>query len=136
MQIKPFQIEITDSQLYDLQHRLDNTRWPEELPGTGWERGIPVAWLRRMAGYWRHQYDWRKQEALLNRFPQFTATIDGQTIHFLHIRSREAGAKPLIITHGYPSSIVEFIDLIGPLTDPRAHGGRSSDAFHLVIPSL
>ena len=97
---------------------------------------MPLGYLQELAGYWRTEYDWRAHEATLNGFPQFTTTIDGQDIHFLHVRSPEPGALPLVITHGYPSSIAEFIDLIGPLTDPRAHGGDPADAFHVVAPSL
>ncbi len=97
---------------------------------------MPLGYLKALAGYWRTEYDWRAHEATLNGFPQFTTTIDRQDIHFLHVRSPEPGALPLIITHGYPSSIAEFVDIIGPLTDPRANGGDPADAFHVVLPSL
>jgi pimeloyl-ACP methyl ester carboxylesterase len=135
-EIRPFQAEIPQADLDDLRDRLARTRWPSEVPGVGWSRGVPLGYLKELAGYWRDGFDWRKQEARLNQVPQFTTTVDGQTIHFLHMRSPEPGALPLVITHGYPSSVVEFLDLVGPLTDPAAHGGDPADAFHLVIPSL
>ncbi|MFF0488341.1 epoxide hydrolase family protein [Nocardia sp. NPDC004068] len=136
--IRPFRIEIPTSEIDDLRERLARTRWPDPVPGTesDWARGIPVHAVRELAEYWASGFDWRAREAELNVFPQFTTDIDGQTIHFLHVRSPEPDALPLLITHGYPSSFVEFVDLIGPLSDPRAHGGNPSDAFHLVIPSL
>jgi epoxide hydrolase len=135
-QIRPFQVAIPQADLDDLRDRLDRTRWPDELPGTGWSRGVPLGYLKELAAYWRDGYDWRAQESRLNQSPQFTTTIDGQTIHFLHVRSPEPDALPLLVTHGYPSSIVEFLRIIGPLTDPRAHGGEPTDAFHVVAPSL
>ena len=134
--IRPFRIEIPQVDLDDLHDRLARTRWPDDLPGTGWERGIPVGYLRGLAEYWRSAYDWRAAEAALNEIPQFTTTIDEQPIHFLHVRSPEPRALPLLLTHGWPSSPVEFLQVIGPLTDPRAHGGDPADAFHVVIPSL
>ncbi|WP_330228387.1 epoxide hydrolase [Nocardia sp. NBC_00508] len=134
--IHPFRIDIPQQQLDDLRSRLDATRWPTPLPGDGWDTGTPTAWLRELAEYWRTEYDWRAAEKQLNAYPQYTTDIDGQTIHFLHVRSPEADALPLLMTHGWPGSVVEFLDLIGPLTDPRAHGGDPADAFHLVIPSL
>jgi epoxide hydrolase len=134
--IRPFRIDIPQADLDDLRQRLARTRWPDELPGIGWSRGVPVDYLKQLAGYWRDGYDWRKHEARLNELPQFTTTIDGQNIHFLHVRSPEPEALPLILTHGWPGSVVEFLDVIGPLADPRAHGGDPGDAFHLVIPSL
>jgi pimeloyl-ACP methyl ester carboxylesterase len=135
-QIRPFRIEIPQAELDDLRDRLLRTRWPDELPGVGWTRGVPLGYLKDLAGYWRDGYDWRKQEASLNELPQFTTTIDGANVHFLHVRSPEPGALPLILTHGWPGSVVEFLNVIGPLTDPRAHGGDPADAFHLVIPSM
>ncbi|KAF2420411.1 epoxide hydrolase family protein [Microbacterium sp. B35-30] len=135
-EVRPFRIDIPQSALDDLNDRLARTRWPDELPGVGWGYGAPSSYLRELAEYWRTAYDWRRHEAELNEFPQFTTTIDGQSIHFLHVRSAEPDALPLILTHGWPGSIVEFIDVIGPLTDPRAHGGDPADAFHVVIPSL
>jgi len=136
MSIQPFKVNIPQADLDDLRDRLARTRWPGELPGIGWSRGVPLGYLQELAEYWRTSYDWRTHEARLNAFPQFTTEIDGQTIHFLHVRSPEPDALPLIITHGYPGSIVEFIDIIGPLTDPRSHGGDPTDAFHVVAPSL
>ena len=136
MEIAPFTVAIPDSQLNDLRDRLARTRWPSELPGVGWSRGVPLGYLRGLAEYWRTGYDWRRQEAALNAFAQFTTEIDGATVHFLHVRSPEPDALPLLLTHGWPGSIVEFLDVIGPLTDPRAHGGDPADAFHVVAPSI
>jgi pimeloyl-ACP methyl ester carboxylesterase len=134
--IRPFRIDVAPADLADLRDRLANVRWPAQLPGPGWERGVPVEYLKDLTGYWATGYDWRKHEAALNEYPQFTTTVDGQTIHFLHVRSPEPDAFPVVMTHGWPGSIVEFLDVIGPLTDPRAHGGDPADAFHLVIPSI
>ena len=135
-EIKPFRIDIPQADLDDLHDRLARTRWPHEIAGVGWERGIPLGYVRKLAAYWRDGFDWRAQEAQLNEIPQFTTEIDGQRIHFLHVRSPEPDALPLLISHGYPSSVVEFLEIVGPLSDPRAHGGEAADAFHLVIPSL
>jgi epoxide hydrolase len=135
-EIRPFRIEIPQGDLDDLLDRLDRTRWPDEIPGAGWDRGVPLGYLKELAEHWRTSYDWREHEAELNGFPQFATTIDGQNVHFLHVRSPEPGAFPLILSHGWPGSVVEFLDVIGPLTDPRSHGGDPADAFHLVIPSL
>ena len=135
-EIRPFQIAIPQPDLDDLRARLARTRWPDELPGVGWSRGVPLGDLKELAAYWADGFDWRAQEARLNRYSQYTATIDGQPIHFLHVRSPEADALPLLVTHGYPSSVAEFLEVIGPLTDPRAHGGDPADAFHVVAPSL
>ncbi|HET8627983.1 MAG TPA: epoxide hydrolase [Thermomicrobiales bacterium] len=145
--IRPFRIDIPQADLDDLQDRLARTRWANELsletggPQTGplppgWEYGVPVSYVQQLVAYWRDGYDWRAWEAKLNAYPQFTTEIDGQRIHFLHVRSPVPDAVPLILTHGWPSSVVEYLDLIGPLSDPRAHGGDPADAFHLVIPSL
>jgi pimeloyl-ACP methyl ester carboxylesterase len=133
--IRPFTIDIPQSQLHDLYDRLERALWPDELPGDG-DYGVRQAYIRRLADHWRTAYDWRALEARLNGFPQFTTEIDGQTIHFLHVRSPEPNAFPLIVTHGWPGSIVEFLDVIGPLSDPRAHGGDPAVAFDLVIPSI
>lgn len=133
---KPFRIDIPQADLDDLRERLARTRWPDEVPGAGWSLGPPLGYLKDLVGYWRTAYDWRAQEARLNQHPQFVTRIDGQDVHFLHVRSPEPHAVPLIVTHGWPSSVVEYLDVIGPLTDPRAHGGNPADAFHLVIPSL
>jgi pimeloyl-ACP methyl ester carboxylesterase len=135
-EIRPFRVDIPQADLDDLRDRLARTRWPAELSGVGWSRGVPVAYLRELAGYWGTGYDWRRHEAELNRHPQFTTTVDGQNLHFIHVRSSEPEATPLLLIHGWPGSVVEFLDLIGPLTDPRAHGGDPFDAFHVVIPSI
>ncbi len=136
MSIQPFKIAIPQTDLDDLRERLAHTRWPNQLPGVGWNRGVPLDYLKELAEYWRTGYDWRKHEARLNEFPQYTTQIDGQTIHFLHVRSPEPDALPLILTHGWPSSPVEFLKVIGELSNPRAHGGNPAAAFHVVIPSL
>jgi epoxide hydrolase len=133
--VEPFQIQIPEPQLDDMRRRIARTRWPDELT-TGWERGVPATYLRELADYWATGYDWRAAERRLNSRPQFTTEIDGTTVHFLHVRSPEAGARAVLLTHGWPGSIVEFQDLIDPLTDPAAHGGEPADAVHLVIPSL
>ncbi|MFG1646815.1 epoxide hydrolase family protein [Amycolatopsis sp. NPDC049252] len=136
--ISPFRVEIPQAELDELHRRLATARYPEPAPGDepDWSRGIPPERVRELAGYWRTGYDWRAQEAALNAFPQFTTEIDGQRIHFLHVRSPEPDALPLLLTHGYPSSVAEFLDVIGPLADPAAHGGDAADAFHVVVPSL
>ena len=136
IRIQPFNIDVPEADLRDLRDRLARTRWPDDLPEVGWEYGVPADYLRDLAEYWQTTYDWRAQEARLNRYPQFTTTIDGQNIHFLHVRSPEPDALPLVLTHGWPGSVAEFLQVIGPLTDPRGHGGDPADAFHLVIPSL
>ncbi|MGH2477017.1 MAG: epoxide hydrolase family protein [Candidatus Limnocylindrales bacterium] len=134
--IRPFRIEIPQADLDDLASRLDRTRWPDELPDSRWDYGVSLPYLKALTAYWRETYDWRAQETRLNSFPQFLTTIDGTDVHFLHVRSSEPDALPLILTHGWPGSFVEFLDVIGPLTDPRAHGGDAADAFHLVIPTI
>ncbi|MEV0344631.1 epoxide hydrolase family protein [Nonomuraea sp. NPDC050680] len=134
--IMPFRIDVPQSDLDDLHRRLSAVRWPGELPDVGWSRGVPLAYLKELAEYWRTSYDWREHEAALNDIPQFTTEIDGQRVHFMHLRSPHPDALPLILTHGWPGSVVEFLKVIGPLTDPAAHGGDPADAFHLVIPSL
>ena len=135
-QIIPFRIDIPQADLDDLAARLAATRWPDEVTGAGTDYGMPLGVVRRLAERWRTGYDWRAHEARLNEFPQFTTTIDGQNIHFLHVRSAEPGALPLLLLHGWPGSVVEFGGMIGPLTDPRKHGGDPSRAFHVVVPSL
>jgi pimeloyl-ACP methyl ester carboxylesterase len=135
-EIRPFRIDVSDAELEDLRERLARTRWPDELPGVGWSYGVALDYVKEMAQHWRTSFDWRKQEAVLNEFPQFTTTIDGTNVHFLHVRSPEPNAMPLILTHGWPGSVAEFLDVIGPLTDPRSHGGDAGDAFDLVIPSI
>ena len=134
--IEPFEIAVEQSALDNLVARLDATRWPAELPGERWSRGVPLDYLRDLTAYWRDDYDWRIHEARLNALPQFTTEIDGQRIHFIHLRSPHDAALGLILSHGWPGSVVEFLDTIGPLTDPTAHGGDAADAFHVVIPSL
>jgi pimeloyl-ACP methyl ester carboxylesterase len=134
--IQPYRISVPQADIDDLRERLARTRWAGDLPGTGWNRGVPTAYLRELATYWAQAYDWRVQEAALNSYPQFITTVDGAALHFMHVRSAEPGATPLLLLHGWPGSIVEFLDMIGPLTDPAAHGGDPADAFDLVIPSL
>jgi epoxide hydrolase len=135
-EIRPFRIGIPQADVDDLRERLARTRWPDELPDVGWSRGVPLGYLQQLAAYWRDGYDWRAREAELNELPQYSTTIDGQVIHFLHVRSPEPDALPLLVTHGYPSSVVEFLRIVGPLSDPRAHGGDPADAFHVVAPSV
>ena len=135
-EVQPFRVDIPDADLDDLHDRLARTRWPDELPGAGWAYGVPLGYLKELAEYWRSGYDWRAQEARLNQFPQFVTTVDGARVHFLHVPSPRREALPLVITHGWPGSIAEFLDVIGPLSDPGAHGGNPADAFHLVLPSI
>jgi epoxide hydrolase len=135
-EVAPFRIDVAQADLDDLAYRLDRTRWPDQLPGVGWDYGIPLEYVRELASYWRTGYDWRVHEALLNSFPQFTTVIDGARVHFLHVRSASPQALPLVITHGWPGSVVEFMNIIGPLTEPQHHGGNAEDAFHLVVPSI
>ena len=134
--VRPFTIRVPEATLVDLKTRLARARLPEPLAGPGWDLGTDVAYLRQLLDYWRDRFDWRAQERVLNRMEQFTTTIDGLTIHFVHRRSPHAGAMPLLVTHGWPGSIAEFAKIIGPLTDPAAHGGRAEDAFHVVMPSI
>jgi epoxide hydrolase len=134
--IHPYRIDVPQADLDDLHDRLDRTRWPDELPNVGWAYGVPRDYLTDLVRYWRHGYDWRAAEAALNAWPQFTTTIDGANLHFAHLRSPEPDATPLLMAHGWPGSIVECAAVVGPLTDPRAHGADPSDAFHLVLPSL
>lgn len=134
--IEPFTIEIPDSDLVDLGDRLARTRFPAPLPGDSWDTGVPVAYLRALVEYWQHGYDWRLAERAINAWPQYLTNIDGTRIHFLHVPSPNASALPLVITHGWPGSVAEFLDIIGPLADPASHGGDPADAFHVVIPSL
>jgi len=135
-QIRPFRIDIPQEDLDDLRDRLGRTRWPDELPGVGSDYGVPLAYVKALADRWLDGYHWRAWEARLDRFPQFTTRIDGQEIHFIHVRAPQADALPLILTHGWPGSVVEFIDVIEPLSDPVAHGGSSTDAFDIVVASL
>ena len=135
-EIRPFRIEVPQAILDDLRDRLTRTRWPDELPGVGDSYGVSLDLVKSLAERWRTGYDWREWEAELNRHQQFTTTIDGQNVHFLHVRSPEADAFPLILTHGWPGSVVEYLDVIGPLSDPASHAAKPDEAFHLVIPSL
>ncbi len=142
----PFRIDVPDAVLDDLKTRLNNTRWPEAEPVDDWTQGVPLSYVQEVCDYWANDYDWRAREAMLNRFDQFTAPLDAAStaadsiaaldIHFIHARSPNENAVPLIITHGWPGSVVEFHKVIEPLTDPAAHGGNSADAFHVVCPSL
>lgn len=136
LDVMPFKIAIPEAEINDLKDRLARTRWPDTIPGSDWTYGIDLAWTREIAAYWRDGFDWRKQEAMLNAFPQFTASIDGQTVHFVHVRSPEPNALPLILTHGWPSTFADFAAMIGPLSDPRRHGGDPADAFDVVVPSI
>jgi microsomal epoxide hydrolase len=134
--IEPFIVDVPDAVLTDLHERLSRTRFPEQIPGAGWDYGTELGYVRDLVKYWNESYDWRKQEARLNGFDQFLTEIDGQRIHFMHVRSPEPDALPLIITHGWPGSVVEFLDIIGPLTNPRDYGGNPEDAFNVVCPSM
>src|SRR5512140_3459970 len=134
--IRPFRIAVGDDVLQDLQARLRNTRWPEAQTVDDWSQGAPLAWIQDICRHWAQTYDWRAREARLNRFAQFVTTLDGLDIHFIHARSPHAEAMPLVITHGWPGSIVEFHKVIEPLTDPTRFGGQAADAFHVICPSL
>ena len=136
MDIQPFRISVPDDDLVDLQRRVWSARWPAPSPEPGWGRGVPLDHLRDLASYWADGYDWRRHEAALNELPQAVATVHGQQIHLLHVRSPEPDALPIVLTHGWPSSPVEFLRVIGPLTDPAAYGGDPADAFHVVAPGL
>jgi microsomal epoxide hydrolase len=134
--IAPFTIHVSDQTLRDLKSRLRQTRFPEELAGTGWTYGTDLAYLKSLVAYWRDVYDWRAAERKLNQLPQFKTTIDGIDVHFIHQRSKVPGAFPLALTHGWPGSVYEFTKVIGPLTDPVTHGGHAEDAFDVVAISL
>jgi len=134
--LRPFRIAVAEDVLVDLQTRLRNTRWPGAELVDDWSQGVPLAWVQDMCRYWAEHYDWRRRETALNRFDQFITAINGLDVHFIHARSPEAGAMPLLITHGWPGSVVEFHKVIEPLTDPTRFGGSAADAFHVVCPSL
>ena len=134
--IRPFQIEVPEEQLTELHRRVEATRWPSNELVEDRSQGVQLATMRALADYWTTDYDWRKCEARLNALPQFTTEIDGIDIHFIHVRSQHEDALPLIMTHGWPGSVVELLETVGPLTDPTAHGGQAGDAFHLVLPSI
>ncbi|UDY34807.1 epoxide hydrolase family protein [Dermatobacter hominis] len=139
-EIVPFTIDVPQEQLDDLANRIRHTRWPDQetVAGTDepWKQGMPLRAAQELALHWSSGYDWRRVEATLNSFPQFRTVIDGLGIHFLHVRSPQEDALPIVLTHGWPGSVVEFLKVIGPLTDPAAHGGDPADAFHVVVPSL
>jgi Epoxide hydrolase N terminus len=134
--IRPFQASFPDIELAEMRRRIKATRWPEREPVADASQGVQLATAQKLARYWSTDYDWRKVEARLNALPQFITEIDGLDIHFIHVRSKHENALPLIVTHGWPGSIIEQLKIIEPLTNPTAHGGNESDAFHLVIPSI
>jgi len=136
MAVTPFTIAVPDADLADLRDRLSRVRWPDDETVDDWSQGAPLAYVRDLCDYWRTSYDWRVVESKLNALGQFRAEVDGLGVHFLHVRSPHDGAMPLVLTHGWPGSIVEFLKVVGPLTDPTAHGGSADDAFHVVCPSL
>ena len=135
-EIQPFDITVPDEVLDDLMDRLERTRWPDQIPDTGWDYGTNLAYLQDLCAYWRTEYDWREHEARLQAWEHFRTEIDGQAIHFIHAPSPVASARPLLLSHGWPGSVVEFLHVIDPLRDPEAHGGDPADAFHVVAPSL
>jgi len=134
--IRPFRVKVPEADLAELRRRIVATKWPEQEPVPDASQGVQRATMQKLARYWATDYDWRKVEARLNALPQFTTRIDGLDIHFIHVRSRHPNAMPLVVTHGWPGSIVELLKIVDPLTDPTAHGGSASDAFDVVIPSL
>lgn len=134
--IRPFTVAVPQADLDDLDERLARTRLPRPAPGDDWDYGVPNHYLSEMVDHWRTGFDWRAQEAIMNRFPHHLTEIEGQTVHFIHVPSPEPGATPLLLTHSYPGSFVDYLDLIGPLTDPVAHGGSAEDAFSVVVPSI
>src|SRR5205085_3082962 len=134
--IRPFRVDISEADLADLRRRLAATRLPEQETVTDFSQGVPLKTVRQMLDYWRTSYDGRKLEAKLNAYPNFLTEIDGLDIHFIHVRSKHADALPLIVTHGWPGSVVEQLKIIGPLTDPTAYGGDGADAFHGILPSM
>jgi len=134
--VEPFAVAITDAEIEDLRARLAATRWPREEPVDDWSQGVPTAYVRELCEYWREGYDPRRLERRLNALPQFRTELDGVGTHFLHVRSPHPDALPLVLTHGWPGSVLEFLAAVGPLTDPTAHGGEAEDAFHVVIPAL
>lgn len=134
--IEPFEVRVTDEEIEDLRDRLARTRWPDRIPDTGWDYGTDRDYLAGLCRYWKDDYDWPRFQASANAFPQFTTEIDDQCIHFVHARSPEPTARPLLLSHGWPGSVAEFWDVLGPLSDPASHGGDPADAFHVVAPSL
>jgi microsomal epoxide hydrolase len=136
MPVREFRINVSDAVLADLRERLTRTRWAEALPGEPWDRGASLAYIQELCDYWQHKYDWRSHEAALNAYPQFMCEVDGVDVHFWHVRGKGPSPMPLMLVHGWPGSIFEFHHLIGPLTDPAAHGGDATDAFDVVVPAL
>src|SRR5260221_14632880 len=134
--IRPFQIDVAQEDLDDLRRRIAETRWPSKELVNDRSQGVQLATVKELARYWANDYDWRKAEAKLNALPQFTTEIDGVDIHFIHVKSAHENALPLVMTHGWPGSVIELLEAVGPLTDPTAHGGTAQDAFDLVLPSL
>ena len=134
--LQPFTVDVPQATLDDLAERLARARWPGELDGAGWEDGTSPAFLRELVGWWRTRFDWRAQEAAINQFPQFRATVDGVGLHFVRVPGTGPAPLPLVLTHGWPSSFYELLPLVGPLTDPAGYGGDPADAFEVVIPSL
>jgi pimeloyl-ACP methyl ester carboxylesterase len=135
-EIRPFRCHVPDEVITDLRERLQRTRFPDQLESAGWDYGTELSYVQSLCDYWRDRFDWRAAEARFNSFPQFTTQIDGEQVHFYHVRSPEPDALPLIITHGYPGSVAEFLDVIGPLSDPARFGGDPRDAFHVIAPSI
>src|SRR5215216_5901874 len=134
--IRPFRVDVPEEDLVELRRRIASARWPSKELVEDRSQGVQLATLQALARYWETDYDWRKAEAELNALPQFTTEIDGVDIHFIHVKSPHENALPLIMTHGWPGSVIELLETVGPLTDPTAHGGRAEDAFDLVLPSL
>ncbi|HYC86200.1 MAG TPA: epoxide hydrolase [Chryseosolibacter sp.] len=134
--MEQFKIEISETEINDLKQRLSNTRWPGEMINEGWKKGVPTTYLKKLVGYWLNEFDWKKQESLLNKYPQFITEIDGQKIHFLHIKSGDANATPLMLIHGWPGSFADFINVIEPMTNPQPAKEKGAGSFHLVIPSI
>ena len=134
--VRPFSFHASEAELTELRRRIKATRWPERETVTDFSHGVQLAFIQELARYWATEYDWRKIEARLNALPNFVTEIDGLDIHFIHVRSKHENAMPLIVTHGWPGSPIEQLKIIDPLTNPTAHGGSASDAFHVVIPSM
>jgi pimeloyl-ACP methyl ester carboxylesterase len=134
--IRPFRVNVPEAELTELRRRINATRWPEKEPVTDHSQGVPLATMQKLARYWATEYDWRKVEAKLQALPNFITEVDGLDIHFIHVRSKHENALPVIVTHGWPGSVIEQLKIIDPLVDPTAHGGQASDAFHVVIPSM
>jgi len=134
--VRPFRVDVPESELTELKRRINATRWPERETVTDHSQGVPLATMQKLARYWATEYDWRKVEAKLNALPNFITEIDGLEIHFIHVRSKHENALPVIVTHGWPGSVIEQLKIVDPLVNPTAHGGKASDAFHVVIPSM